>query len=327
MKTINQHNYELFFIDFLDGNLSKSQITGLNKFLSENPKLKQELETFETIKLEPELIKFEQKDNLIKQTQSQFFEITQFEYLSVAETENEISKTEKAELEKEINKDSSKHKDLKLFKKTKLEADTNIIFINKKLLIRKITPFYIKISSYAAAAIVAMLLILNQDVFQNKLNNSTETKQISSISEKKHNAKQSAHLNLPIIIEKESKQEPEYFHKQTNKEILAFRDKEPQSEINLYKELYVHIPKIKREALISNKPKLEMKEKLSLPVYATNTKIKKVNMWRYAETGLNIWKKISSSDIEMNNRYKENGSIEKLRLYASNVTISKTFNK
>src|SRR5210317_1760781 len=50
---INRNNYEMFFIDYLEGNLSDEEILLLNKFLDENADLKQELDDFENIKVEP----------------------------------------------------------------------------------------------------------------------------------------------------------------------------------------------------------------------------------------------------------------------------------
>ncbi|NEN24116.1 hypothetical protein G3O08_11450 [Cryomorpha ignava] len=51
MERINIHNYEAFFLDFAEGNLTESQLVELNNFLDENPDLKSELESFEIVEL------------------------------------------------------------------------------------------------------------------------------------------------------------------------------------------------------------------------------------------------------------------------------------
>src|SRR5690606_5516515 len=51
MEKINIHNYEAFFLDFAEGNLSENQLVELNIFLAENPDLRAELEAFEIVEL------------------------------------------------------------------------------------------------------------------------------------------------------------------------------------------------------------------------------------------------------------------------------------
>lgn len=51
MEKINIHNYEAYFLDFVEGNLTESQLVELNHFLEENPDLKSELEAFEIVEL------------------------------------------------------------------------------------------------------------------------------------------------------------------------------------------------------------------------------------------------------------------------------------
>ncbi|MCF6366379.1 MAG: hypothetical protein L3J35_09265 [Bacteroidales bacterium] len=332
MKTINKHNYEAFFLDFIEGNLSESQIKDLNKFLTGNPDLKDELESFENIILKAETVEYTQKENLIKQTQSQFFEITQFEYLAIADTEDDNTKAEKLELHKELNKNPCKIKEFKLIKNTKLLPDNNNIYPYKTQLIKRTVSFYVKVSSYVAAAVITLLLMLNQ-FYSNTNNSNSFGKQ--SISIAVNNKKAFENDSEKIITNntiKEKEQEVINSHNQTNKQnqsnnLLAFNDNEPHATENLYNEITVQIPEIKHEALILNKIKPEIEISQINTTFAENGKKKKEILWRYAETGVNIWKKVSSSDFEMNNKYKKDGSIEKLNLYASNFKISKTFNK
>jgi len=54
MEKITRHNYEAFFLDYLEGNLSEELNTELKTFLAQNPDLASELEEFENVSLEPE---------------------------------------------------------------------------------------------------------------------------------------------------------------------------------------------------------------------------------------------------------------------------------
>lgn len=54
MEKINRHNYEAFFLDFAEGNLSEKQLVELNTFLDENPDLRSELDGFELVELPTE---------------------------------------------------------------------------------------------------------------------------------------------------------------------------------------------------------------------------------------------------------------------------------
>jgi len=61
MEKINRHNYEAFFLDFAEGNLSPDQIRELEAFLDANPDLRDELDGFEIITLpitKPEIAKW-----------------------------------------------------------------------------------------------------------------------------------------------------------------------------------------------------------------------------------------------------------------------------
>jgi hypothetical protein len=51
--SINKHNYEAFFLDYSEGSLSVEKVAELLLFLEENPLLKEELENFDLLELDP----------------------------------------------------------------------------------------------------------------------------------------------------------------------------------------------------------------------------------------------------------------------------------
>ena len=84
-------NYEIWLIDWFDGNLNSMQIEQLQLFLKENPDIREELEALNLIKLNPGEKSFSLKEKVKKSLE----ELTpeQFEYLAIARIENEAIKT------------------------------------------------------------------------------------------------------------------------------------------------------------------------------------------------------------------------------------------
>ena len=65
--TINRNNYEAFFLDYRENNLTPEQVAELLIFLEQYPDLKEEFESFETIQMAPDKnIRFEVKESLKK---------------------------------------------------------------------------------------------------------------------------------------------------------------------------------------------------------------------------------------------------------------------
>ena len=77
MKRINRHNYEAFYIDYLDGNLTQEETAEMEAFLKANPDLSEELEGLGEISLSPESSSIDKSGlkvpnlDLLKQDQEQ----------------------------------------------------------------------------------------------------------------------------------------------------------------------------------------------------------------------------------------------------------------
>jgi len=64
---INRENYEVYFLDYLEGKLPPDLVDELLIFMDKNPDLKDEFEGLDTVALAPdEDIVFENKDSLKK---------------------------------------------------------------------------------------------------------------------------------------------------------------------------------------------------------------------------------------------------------------------
>lgn len=159
MKEINRTNYEAYFIDYLEGNLDEEMIDSFIAFLKENPDLKQELELYEPISLEPEKVAFSKKTELYK---SNFDNVETFDNATIALLENDLTEEEKQEFEIYLANHPQKEKQATAFQNTILTADESIVFEHKKKLYKKAPGKTILLwTSRVAAVLILGLVIFN----------------------------------------------------------------------------------------------------------------------------------------------------------------------
>lgn len=155
MSKINIHNYEAYLLDFSEGNLTDELQMELELFLIQHPELDINLSDLALVTLNEESISFSNKKNL-KKTDSDLVSEDQF----VAYIESQLSAAEKREIEKSCSKNPLLSKELALFQKTILVADSSIVYPNKNELKRqpKVIWFHFSTIQYAAAACVLFLI-------------------------------------------------------------------------------------------------------------------------------------------------------------------------
>nr|WP_319271466.1 hypothetical protein [uncultured Draconibacterium sp.] len=159
MKEINRTNYEAYFIDYLEGNLDEGMIDSFIAFLKENPDLKQELDLYEPISLEPEKVAFNKKAELYK---SNFDNEEAFDNAAIALLENDLTEKEKQEFATYLASHPEKEKQSAAFQNTKLKADGSLVFADKKKLYKKAPGKTILLwTSRVAAVLILGLLVFN----------------------------------------------------------------------------------------------------------------------------------------------------------------------
>lgn len=178
---INRNNYEIFFLDYMDGNLDRAMVAELLIFVEENPDLKEEFEDFELISVPVESsIIFEDKNSLKKNhvTGVDNINSTNYQNYFIASIENDLSAEELNQLKLFLKKNPSLTKEYKLFENTFLKPDKKIVFADKKSLKR--FPFSIlsKKAVYYSVSIAASILILFSILFIDFKNNITEDSKI-----------------------------------------------------------------------------------------------------------------------------------------------------
>ncbi|HOZ83444.1 MAG TPA: hypothetical protein PLU85_10950 [Bacteroidia bacterium] len=153
---INRSNYEVWFIDYADGQLSPDQVAEMLLFLEENPDLKNEFSLFEQVTLPVDTVEFAFKKSLKKTKPSK--EV--FDEMAVRFLENEISPAELEQYQQWINDFADLKAEHSLFAQIKLHADESVVFRGKNKLKKKVgNVVLLPWLRYAAAAcVVAMVL-------------------------------------------------------------------------------------------------------------------------------------------------------------------------
>lgn len=153
----NRENYEIWFVDFMEGNLDKTQLKALAQFLEKNPDLASELEGVKKLTFEAaEPVVFEHKSALKKQPLD---DANAFETACLNFIEGNGTAVENALLLEYTRTHPAKEKELHQYKKTILTADASVVFPHKEKLYKKsrIVAFY-TYARYAAAVILIGLL-------------------------------------------------------------------------------------------------------------------------------------------------------------------------
>jgi hypothetical protein len=155
----DRSNYEIWLIDWLDGNLDEERTQQLMAFLDENPDLKEEAESLSVTRLEPERNGAMLK-NRLKKTPSQL-PLSQVEYLSIAYLENDLSNEQIKDLKENISVNSESRELFDIIQKTRLKPP-DFRFINKKRLLKN-TPaeriLRLSVIGLSAAATITVLII------------------------------------------------------------------------------------------------------------------------------------------------------------------------
>jgi hypothetical protein len=156
---INRSNYEIWIIDWIDGNLIDMQIEQLKLFLSKNPDLKKEFDELAIVPLTSSEKSFPDKDLLKKSTAD--LSGSQFEYLCIAYLENDLSNDQQTELFEIIGQDREKKRSFELLQKMRLSpADISYNYkhrLKKRTVIQNVIR--LSVIGLSAAATIALFII------------------------------------------------------------------------------------------------------------------------------------------------------------------------
>ena len=171
---VNQHNYEEFFLLYVDGELSAANKQAVEQFVEGNPGLADELEMLQQMRLAGDTVVFDDKAILYRNGSSAIT-LDNYEETFLLYVDNELGTDAKEQVEIFVLQHPALQEKFTLLKQTRLTPET-IYFPGKELLYRreeKNRPvFYIGWQRIAVAAAFIGLAILGWTLFPG--NNGTQ---------------------------------------------------------------------------------------------------------------------------------------------------------
>lgn len=197
MTNISRENYEVWFIDYLDGKLDSDARAALDDFLQTNPDLEKELKGVEELKLSSAVPQYSSTASLYKK-ESDLMAVSRPDYLLIKQMEQGLSGEEEFELSEEIRSDGLLIKKGLEFQQTKLHAET-IPYLKKGALLQRSVGFRYMIARVAAAVIflAVLLTVWNSDSFFSSQKQEVALQKLQS---------------LPAIFEEQEFSVPEPIH-------------------------------------------------------------------------------------------------------------------
>jgi hypothetical protein len=186
---ININNYEVFFLDFFDGNLSPEKKKELFSFLAMHPDLQKEFDDYESITLNKDNKAFENNNILRKFDLRHPVSECNFEEYCIAFLEGDLTESQRSMFLVFLESTTEKEIILKTYKKLKLQPEREIVFHDKNQLRkgRSVIPIYWRRISVAASLLLLagftyFLIVQNLPVHDSILS-VTEEKEISGSDE------------------------------------------------------------------------------------------------------------------------------------------------
>ena len=172
---INQHNYEHYFLMYIDNELSAEEKAAVNDFIMQYPNYANKLETLQQLKISPDTLIYENKFSLYK--------LSEQDQQCITYLENEMTNEEKASFENKLFANTSLQSTVKQWQGAFLTTPTNIeIDPNfKNSLFKKsaqIKPLWATVPFKRLASVAAILVV----VFGVRLFNAENKQEASSFT-------------------------------------------------------------------------------------------------------------------------------------------------
>ncbi len=160
MESLTRNNYEIWFLDYLDGQLSNEQLETLLDFLELNPDLKEELRGVSGVSLTAGMESLDQKEQLLK-SPADIPGIAAIDQLCIARLEDDLTDEEVRMFGIRLEKDPELEREYAAFQLTRLNQSDSAIYPNKRDLRKKVvvfSPWIITAISSAAVVLLAWFL-------------------------------------------------------------------------------------------------------------------------------------------------------------------------
>lgn len=155
---IDRHNYEEYFLLYIDNELTAEQRKQVEAFIMNNPDLEQEFNQFRKATLVPDpSIVYDNKVSLLKHINTGPVQANNYEEWLVLYVDDELNPEEKRWVEQFVTGHPALQPELDLLRQTKLQPEA-IIFSNKEILYRKERAAVIAFGWRRIAAAIFILL-------------------------------------------------------------------------------------------------------------------------------------------------------------------------
>ena len=135
MNIINRHNYEEYFLMYIDDELDATEKRAVEDFVDQHPDLRIELEMLQHSVLRPDPVVFHDKDVLLKKSSSLINE-TNYEEYFVLYGDDELDNDQKDCVEQFVYRNPKYQAEFELIQKARLQPDSHIVFPDKASLYR-----------------------------------------------------------------------------------------------------------------------------------------------------------------------------------------------
>ena len=119
---VNQHNYEEFFLLYVDGELSATDKQAVEQFVQANPGLAEELEMLLQMRLTDEPVLFEGKDILFRNETAEI-NLHNYEEQFLLYVDNELNTVSKEKVETFVLQHPALQESFTLLKQTRLASE------------------------------------------------------------------------------------------------------------------------------------------------------------------------------------------------------------
>lgn len=176
---ISRENYEIWFTDWMDNNLSGTQVEELNFFLDQNPDLRDEFTDLCVLRLKPVESPFLFKGKL-KRLENEMPE-KQFELLCAASVENDLDPDQETEFKEIVSSSPEREKTLQIFRLLKLKPGDVVYKGKKKLLHKTAAAKIIRIAQIGLSAAAIVLIAVITGVFEGEVKQQIITSPVSEV--------------------------------------------------------------------------------------------------------------------------------------------------
>lgn len=340
---INRNNYELFFIDYIDGNLTADQRAAVESFLLFNPDLQREIENLSNHVLIPQSLEYEDKILIKRSDYSSVGLSNEFDYLCVSSVEGDINSDESSKLNHLINDNILMRSEYDQFHKTKLISNSKLVFPDKAKL-KQFSIFGLnrmQIISFSSAAALILLLFGLFNFFSDELKTMNTSPLVDKIEmhPKKHfpelsyevvppkleaNVNESKGLILPIqdsenMDRDEEKSEAPFIQEDVKRTAIAYLEPRKLTSIAVLPKVYeIKLPPLQPEETLNYNVQIAQSSS------STN---RVIGLYDLVEFGVNLIGKASGTDLKLEGMKDEDGELKRIQLESGLFALSVPVNR